>query len=125
MMEYEKIENLLDNTANQLSKFTTKNWIKINDEKRGRYTTGSDIKFKTAMLRSKLCDYADAYVLVKGTIRITGAGDETAVRRADKRNKGVIFKNSAPFIKCISKINNTETDNAQDIDIVMPMYNLM
>ena len=46
MMEYEKIENLLDNTANQLSKFTTKNWIKINDEKRGRYTTGSDIKFK-------------------------------------------------------------------------------
>ena len=125
MMEYEKIENLLDNTANQLSKFTTENWIKINDEQRGRYTTGSDIKLKTTMLRSKLCDYADAYLLVKGTIRINGAGDETAVRRADKRNKGVIFRNYAPFTKCISKINNTETENAQDIDIVMPMYKLI
>ena len=64
MMEYEKIENLLDNTANQLSKLTTENWIKKNDEQRGRYTTGSDIKFKTTMLRSKLCDYADACLLV-------------------------------------------------------------
>ena len=63
MMEYEKIENLLDNTANLLSKLTTENWIKINDEQRGRYTTGSDIKFKTTMLRSKLCDYADACLL--------------------------------------------------------------
>ena len=124
-MEYEKMENLLDNTSNQISKFTTKNWIKINDEQRGRYTTGSDIKFKTTMIRSKLCDSADAYLLVKGTIRINGAGYDTAVRRADKRNKDVIFKNYAPFIKCISKINNTETDNAQDIDIVMPMYNLI
>ena len=77
------------------------------------------------MLRSKLCDYADEYLLVKGAIRITGAGDDTAARWADKRNKGVIFKNSVPFIKCISKINNTETDNAQDIDIVMPIYNLI
>ena len=125
MMEYERMENLLDNTSNQLSKFTTKNWIKINDEQRGRYTTGSDIKIKTTMLRSKLCDYADEYLLVKGRIRITGAGDDTAVRRADKRNKGEIFKIYAPFIKCISKINNTETDNAQDIYIVMPMYNLI
>ena len=64
MMEYEKVENLLDNTANQLSKLTTENWIKINDEQRGRYTTGSDIKFKTTMLRSKLCDYADPCLLV-------------------------------------------------------------
>ena len=72
-----------------------------------------------------LCDYADAYILVKGTITITGAGDDAAARRADERNKGVIFKNCAPFTKCISRINNTDIDNAQDIDIVMPMYNLI
>ena len=63
-------------------------------------------------------------ILVKGTIRITGARDDTTVRRSDRRNKSVIFKNCAPFTKCIKKINGTETNNAQDIDIVMPMYNL-
>ena len=77
------------------------------------------------MLRSNLCDYADAYILVKGTITITGAGDDDAAKRLDERNKGVIFKNCAPFTKCISRINNTEIDNAKDIDIVMPMYNLI
>ena len=77
------------------------------------------------MLRSNLCDYADAYILVKGTITITGAGDDDAAKRLDERNKGVIFKNCAPFTKCISKINNMEIDNAQDIDIVMSMYNLI
>ena len=99
--------------------------LKINDESRRGYTTGSDIKFKTTMLRSSLCDYADAYILVKGTITITGAGNDAAARQADERNKGVIFKNCAPFTKCISRINNTDIDNAQDIDIVMPMYNLI
>ena len=77
------------------------------------------------MLRSNLCDYADSYILVKGTITITGAGDDEAVRRADERNKGVTFKNCAPFTKCISRINNTDIDNAHDVDIVMPMYNLL
>ena len=125
-MEYQKIEDLLDSRpSNQPSKFRTKNWVEINDESRGVYTTGSDIKFKTTMLRSSLCDYADAYILVKGTITITGAGDDAAARRADERNKGVIFKNCAPFIKCISRINGTEIDHAQDIDIVMPMYSLI
>ena len=123
-MEYQKIGNLLENTSNQPSRVTTKNWSKINDESRGGYTTGSDIKFKTTMLVSSLCDYADAYTLVKGTIRITGAGDDTAVRRADKRNKGVMFKNCALFTKCIRKKNDTET-NTQHIDIVMLMYNLI
>ena len=64
-MEYQKIANLLDSTSNQRSKFRTKNWVKINDESRGTYI-GSYIKFKTSMLRSTLCDYADAYILVKG-----------------------------------------------------------
>ena len=125
-MEYQKKSNLLDNRASdQPSKFRTKNWVEINDESIGGYTTGSDIKFKTAMLRYSLCDYADAYTLVKGTITITGAGDSARGRQADERNKVVIFKICAQFIKCISKTNDTKIDNAQDNDIVMPMYNLI
>ena len=58
-----------------------------------------------------LCDYADAYILLKGTITITGAGDDDAAKRLDERNKSVIFKNCASFIKCISRINNAEIDN--------------
>ena len=78
------------------------------------------------MLRSNLCSFSDAYMLVKWTITITGAGDNAAARQWDERNKGVIFKNYAPFVKCISRINNTEIyNNARDIDIVMPMYNLI
>ena len=97
-MEYQKIAISLDNRAsNQPSKFRTKNWVEVNDEPRGGYTTGSDIKFKTLLLRSSLCDYADAYTLVKGTIAITGAGDDAAARWADERKKGVIFKNCVPF----------------------------
>ena len=77
------------------------------------------------MLRSNLCDYADAYIFVNGTTIITGAGDDDASKQLDERNKGVMFKSCAPFTKCISKINNTNIDNAQDIDIVMPTYNLI
>ena len=77
------------------------------------------------MLRSSLCDYVDAYILVKGTITITGEGDDDAAKQLDERNKGVIFKSCAPFTKCISRINNTDIDTAQDIDIVLPMYNLI
>ena len=77
------------------------------------------------MLKSSLYDYSDACILVKGWITITGAGADAAARQAYKRDKGVIFKNCAPFINCKCEINNTETDNAEDIDIVMPMYNLI
>ena len=77
------------------------------------------------MLRSNLSDYADAYIHVKGTITITGAGDAAAARQADERDKGVIFKNCALFTKCIGRIHNTDIDTAQDIDIVMPMYNFI
>ena len=99
--------NLLENASNQPSKFRTRNWVEINDESRGTYT-GNSIKFKTTMLRSNLCDYADAYILVKGTITITGNGDDDAAKRADERDKGVIFKNCAPFIK---SINNKQHRN--------------
>ena len=124
-MECQKIINLLNNTSNQVSKFRTKNWIEINDQSRRVYNTNSDIRFKATMLKSSLCDYSDVYILVKGAIKITRAGDQAAARQADERDKGVIFKNCAPFTKCISRINNTDIDNAQDIDIVMPMYNLI
>ena len=123
-MEYQNIANLLDNASNQPSKFRTENWVEINDESRGTYT-GNDIKFKTTMLRFNLCDYADAYTLVKRTIAITGAGDNATARQADEREKDVKFRNCAPFTKCINRINNTQIDNAKDIDIVMPMYNLI
>ena len=70
------------------------------------------------MLRSNLCDYADAYILVKGTITITGAGDDDAAKRLDERNKGVIFKNCAPFTKCIRRINNTDIQIMLKISIL-------
>ena len=125
-MEYQKIANLLDdNKSNQSSKFRTENWVEINDESRGTYNVNSQIKFKTTMLKSSLCDYSDAYILVKGTITITGAEADAAAGQADERDKGVVFKNCAPFTNCISEINNTQVDNAKDIDIVMPMYNFI
>ena len=130
-MEYQKITNFLESTSDNLSKFRTRNWVEINDESRGNY---AKFKFKTTMLRSNLFDYADSYILVKGTITITGSAGSPAgrtgeqllaARQADKRDKKVTFKNCAPFTKCISRINNTDIDNARDIDTVMPMYNLI
>ena len=109
-MEYQEKANLLESASNQPSKFRTRNQAEIDDESRGTYTD-NDIRFKTTMLRSNLCDYADAYILVKRTIAITGAGNDDATKQADERDKGVTFKNSAPFAKCIGRINNTETDN--------------
>ena len=75
------------------------------------------------MLKSSLCDYSNAYILVKGTISVNNTAADGAA--ANNTNKNVIFKNCAPFTNCISEINNTQIDNAKDIDIVMPMYNLI
>ena len=87
-MEYHKIINLLDNAPNQPTKFRTKIWADINDGSRGTYNTNSQIKLKTSMLRSSLCDYSDAYMLVSGTIAITGAIADDAVKWLNGRNKG-------------------------------------
>ena len=103
----------------------TKIWVKINDQSRAVYNTNSDIRFETTILKSGLCDYSDVYILVKRRITITGAGDDAGARKEDERNKWVAFKNCAPFINCESEINNTEVDNTKDIDIVMPMYDLI
>ena len=117
-MKYQKIGNLIDDASNQSSKFRTKNWVEINDESRGTYNVNSQIKFKTAMLKSSLCDYSAAYILVKG-------GAYAAAGQADERDKGAAFKNCALFTNCTREINNTQIDNAKDIDIVMPTYNLI
>ena len=121
-MEYQKITNLLNDESNKPSKFKTRNWVEIIDEARGTYSPNKQIKFKTTMLRSSLCDYSDAYILVKGNITVNNtAADGPA---ANNTNKKIIFKNYAPFTSCISRINNTQIDNAEYIDIVMPMHNL-
>ena len=124
-MEYQKITNLLDDTPNKTSKFRTRNWVEIKDESRGKYNDEKQIRFITTMLKSSLCDYSDAYILVKGKITVTGAGADAAARQADERDKGVAFKNCAPFTTCKSDSNNVEIDYCQDINIVMPMYNLI
>ena len=124
-MEYQKIINFSGNTPNQPSKFKTKNWVEINDESRKIYNTNGQIKLKSTILKSILCDYSDVYIFVKGTITITTAGYDTDARHADERDKGIIFKNCAPFINCISKINNTQIDNNKYMDILMLMYNLI
>ena len=112
-MEYQKIANLIDDTSNQPSKFRIKNLVEIN----------SQIEFKTTMLKSSLCDYSDPYILVKGTISVNNTAAAGAA--ANNINQKVIFKNCAPFTNCISEINNMQIDNAKDVDIVMPMYNLI
>ena len=93
------------------------------DEARGTYSPNKQIKFKTLMLRSSLYNYSDAYIFVKGNIIVNNtAGAGAAVNNA---NLKVIFKSSVPSISCISKINNTQIDDAEYIDIVTPMYNLI
>ena len=119
-MESQKIANFLDTTSydEDLPRFVTKKWIEVYDQSGGNYNVNKEIRIKTSMLRSDLCDYSDAYIVVKGDITLEGDND------ANKRNKNLAFKNNAPFINCISKINGVKIDNAEDLDVVMPMYNL-
>ena len=118
-MEYQKKANLLNNESNKPSKFRTRSWIEINDHIIGAYSPNKQIRFKTAMLRSSLCDCNDAYILGKGNIAVNNTAGAGAAE--NNTNKKVIFKNIAPFPNCISKINNTQIDNTEYIDIVMPM----
>ena len=120
-MECQKIANLLDATSDNVPRFITKKWIEVYDQSgntENRYKPSKQIRFKTSMLRSDLCDFSDVYFVVKGTITVTDPDD-------DAYDKKIAFKNNAPFISCISKTNNTLTDNAEDLDVVMPMYNLL
>ena len=95
-MEYQKIANLLNDESNQPSKFGTRNWVEINDEARGTYSPDKQIKFKWSMLRSSLCDYSNAYILVKGNMTVNNtAGGGANPNNTDKK---VIFKNCAPLL---------------------------
>ena len=116
-MEFQKLVNLLDTTFDDkdLPRFVTKKWIEVNDQSEKNYNANKEIRIKTSMLRSDLCDFSDAYITVKGDITLEGDND------ANKRNKNLAFKNNAPFINYISKINGVKIDNTEDLDVVMPM----
>ena len=127
-MEYDKINNLLlseDNESEQLSKFVTREYVRVNSLL-DTYNENKSIRFKTPMLRSNLCDYSDAYILVKGTITVTAPGvnnDANNIRY--KRNTPLILKNNAPFVSCITRINGELIEDVDDLDIAVPMYNLL
>ena len=114
--------NLLDDTNNQPSKETGK-WVEVNEDARGTYSTGSQIKFNTSMLKSSLCDYSSVYILAKKTISVVNTTAEDA--DANNANEKVTCKNCPPFTNCISEINNTQVGNAKDHHVVVPMYNLL
>ena len=117
-MEYDKINNLLDSESENLSKFVTRNYVKVNSLS-NTYNENKSIRFKIPMLRSDLCDYADAYILVNGIITVAGN------QPRDRQNRPLILKNNAPFDSSITRINNELIEDADDLDIVMPMYNLL
>ena len=127
-MEYDKINNLLlseDNESEKLSKFVTREYVTVNSLS-NTYKENKSIRFKKPMLRSNLCDYSDAYVLVKGTITIKALGANNGANNIrDKKHRPLILKNNAPFVSCITRINGELIEDANDLDIVMSVYNLL
>ena len=139
-MEYDKINNLLLSEDNEtevskanrakemsekLSKFVNREYVRVNSLS-NTYNENKSIRFKTPMLRSNLCDYSDAYILVKGTITVTAPGaNNSANNIRDKRNRPLILKNNALFVSCITRINGELIEDADDLDTVMSMNNLL
>ena len=97
-----------------LSIFVTKKWIEVYGQSGENYNVNKEIRIKTPMLRSDLCDFSDTYIVVEGNVIVTNPEDS-------KRNKSVAFKNNAPFINCISKINGVQIQNSEDLDVVIPI----
>ena len=118
-METQKIANQLHNYDNESSKFATRKWYIINDQNNGQYGRGNEndstIKFETKVIKPNLCDYSDAYILVTGDIKVE---DVAAVTN-------VAFKNCAPFTRCVTHIKDKHVETAGNLDIIMPMYNLI
>ena len=127
-MEYDKINNLLlseDNESEKLFKFVTREYVRVNILS-NTYNENKSIKFKTAMLRSNLCDYSNAYILVKGTITAMAPGvNNNANNITDKRKRPVILKNNAPFVSFRARINGELIEDADDLDKVISIYNLL
>ena len=116
---------MLDTTSDNVRRFITKKWVEVYDQSgsaEDRYKPSKQTRFKTSMLESDLCDFSDAYIVVKGTITLTKTDGRGFI---DIRNRFSTFKNNAPFISCVSKINNVLIENAEDLDVVMPTYNLL
>ena len=143
-MEFQKIVNFIDTTSDNkyLPTFVTKKWIEVYDQSEENSNVNKEIRIKTSMLRSDLCDFSDAYIVVKGNITVTKktftaddidapnntAANATATNNANNNafgDKKLVFKNNAPFINRFSKINGVKIDNAEDLDVVIPMYNLL
>ena len=118
-MEFNKINNLLDDSSNKVPRFVTKKWIEIHPQSTKEFNPNKQIKFKTPILRSDLSDYSEAYVWVKGNVT-ANANNYNADNEIN-----FAFKSNAPFLSCISKINGKLVENAEDLDVVMPMYNLL
>ena len=117
-MEYQKITNLLGTTLDEIPRFITKKWVEVHDQSGSaddRYKPNKQIRFKKSMLRSDLCDYSDAYIVVKGDITLTKTNGRGII---DIRKRFLAFKSNAPFTNCISKINNVLIDNAEDLEFV-------
>ena len=126
-METQKVVNLLNGSDNEYAKFATKRWYVIDSESKISYLHPDLIKVLTKSIESGLCDYSDAYVLVTGNITVTRtiAGDLVQRKQLFTAATHVIFKNCAPFKKCSTETNGTLVDEADFINITMPMYNLI
>ena len=118
-METQKIVNLLNDSDNESSKFATRKWYIINDQNNGQYGTGNEndstIKFETKVIKPNLCDYSDAYILLTGDIKISDIAADT----------NVAFKNCALFTSCVTHINDEHVETAENLDIIMNLYNLL
>ena len=115
--------NLLGNTSDQVPRFITKKWIEVYDQSGETYNSNKQIRFKTSMLRSDLCDFSYSYIVVKGKSTVTNPNNDPYEKKLALKNNALILIHK--FLSCISKINNTLIDNAEDLDIVMPLYNLL
>ena len=118
-METQKIVNLLSDSDNESSKFTTRKWYIINDQNNGQYGRGNEndstIKSETKVIKPNLFDYSDAYILVTGDIEVIAVAADT----------DVAFKNCAPLTRCVTHINDEHVETAENLDIIVPMYNLL
>ena len=118
-METQKIINLLENSDDEEVNFQTKKWYIINDQNNGQYGKGNEndstIKFNTEVIKPTLSDYSDAYILVTGDIKVIGGDDNTKV----------CFKNCSPFIRCVTHLNDEHVETAENLNLVMSMYNLI
>ena len=118
-METQKIINLLENSDDEEVNFQTKKWYIINDQNNGQYEKGNEndstIKFNTEVIKPTLSDYSDAYILVTGDIKVIGGDDNTKV----------CFKNCSPLIRCVTHLNDEHVETAENLNLVMSMYNLI